>query len=118
MRTATVTTVLDASQEAVFAYMADIENLPRWATEFARELRREGDVYKVVNGLGEFFFELRADERTGVIDMHAGPAEDQMAIFPTRAAAESFVDGDPFVLNGVVRRSEIREWNEILAPDG
>ena len=41
-----------------------------------------------------------------------------MAIFPTRAAAESFVDGDPFVLNGVVRRWEIREWNEILAPDG
>ena len=41
-----------------------------------------------------------------------------MSIFPTRAAAESFVDGDPFVLNGVVRRWEIREWNEILAPDG
>ena len=40
-----------------------------------------------------------------------------MAIFPTRAAAESFVDGDPFVLNGVVRRWEIREWNEVLAPD-
>jgi uncharacterized protein YciI len=34
------------------------------------------------------------------------------------AEAESFVDGDPFVLNGVVRRWEIREWNEILAPDG
>ena len=41
-----------------------------------------------------------------------------MAIFPTRAAAEAFVDGDPFVLNGVVRGWEIREWNEILAPDG
>jgi uncharacterized protein YciI len=41
-----------------------------------------------------------------------------MAIFPTRAAAEAFVEGDPFVLNGVVRRWEIREWNEILVPDG
>jgi uncharacterized protein YciI len=41
-----------------------------------------------------------------------------MGIFPTRAAAESFADGDPFVLNGVVRRWEIREWNEVLAPDG
>ena len=39
-----------------------------------------------------------------------------MAIFPTRAAAEAFVDGDPFVVNGVVRRWEIREWNEVLAP--
>jgi uncharacterized protein len=41
-----------------------------------------------------------------------------MAIFPTRAAAQAFVDGDPFVLNGVVRGWEIREWNEILVPDG
>jgi uncharacterized protein YciI len=39
-----------------------------------------------------------------------------MAIFTTREAAEEFVAGDPFVLNGVVRRSEIREWNEVLAP--
>jgi uncharacterized protein YciI len=40
-----------------------------------------------------------------------------MAVFPTRGAAESFVDGDPFVLNGVVKSYEIREWNEILTPD-
>jgi len=39
-----------------------------------------------------------------------------MAIFPTRSAAQAFVDGDPFVREGVVRRWEIREWNEVLAP--
>jgi uncharacterized protein YciI len=38
-----------------------------------------------------------------------------MAIFATREGAEEFVQGDPFVLNGVVRRWEIREWNEVLA---
>jgi uncharacterized protein YciI len=38
--------------------------------------------------------------------------EGSMAIFTTREAAEEFVAGDPFVLNGVVRRWEIREWNE------
>jgi uncharacterized protein YciI len=37
-----------------------------------------------------------------------------MAIFTTREAAEAFVADDPFVLNGVVRAWEIREWNEIL----
>jgi uncharacterized protein YciI len=36
-----------------------------------------------------------------------------MAIFTTREAAEAFVADDPFVLNGVVRAWEIREWNEI-----
>ncbi len=39
-----------------------------------------------------------------------------MAIFTSREAAEEFVAEDPFVLNGVVRRYEIREWDEVLAP--
>ena len=37
-----------------------------------------------------------------------------MAVFATRAAAESFVAGDPFVVNGVVKSYEIRDWDEIL----
>jgi hypothetical protein len=85
MQSHTVTTVLPASRREVFAYMSEIENLPEWATEFARELRREEDGYTVVNSLGEFRFEIRADEETGVIDMFAGPTADQMAVFPTRA---------------------------------
>ena len=39
-----------------------------------------------------------------------------MAVFPTRAAAEEFVAGDPFVLNGVVARHELKDWDEILVP--
>jgi hypothetical protein len=85
MRSTTVTAVLPAPREKVFAYLSDIENLPEWATEFARELRREDGAYKVVNNLGEFHFETRADERTGVIDMLAGPSPDELALFPTRA---------------------------------
>lgn len=85
MRSETVTAVLSAPREEVFAYLADIENLPKWATEFARELKSDNGDYKVVNNLGEFYFEIRADERTGVIDMLAGPTKDRLAIFPTRA---------------------------------
>jgi hypothetical protein len=84
MRSETVTTVLPASGEEVFAYMAEIRNLPEWATEFARELRRDEDGYVVVNNLGEFRFEIRADRDTGVIDMLAGPSADEMSVFPTR----------------------------------
>jgi len=87
MRSATVTTVLGASRDDVFDYLSDVENLPRWATEFARELRREGDDFKVVNGLGEFFFTIHADRTTGVIDMFAGPEKESMAVFPSRAVA-------------------------------
>jgi hypothetical protein len=87
VRNESVTTVLRAPRDEVFEYLADIENLPDWATEFARELKREGGRYKVVNGLGEFLFEIRADRDTGVIDMFAGPSEEEMAIFPTRAVS-------------------------------
>ena len=84
MRSETVTTVLPAPKGEVFAYLAEVENLPRWATEFARELKVENGRHKVVNGLGEFFFAMEADEATGVIDMRAGPTESEMALFPTR----------------------------------
>lgn len=39
-----------------------------------------------------------------------------MAILPSREAAEEFAAGDPFVLEGVVRRYEVRGWNEQLMP--
>ena len=87
MRSETVTTVVPAPPERVFEYMSDVENLPRWATEFARELRREGDRWIVRNNLGELVVEIRADESTGVIDMLAGPSADQLAVFPTRVVA-------------------------------
>ena len=84
MRSETVTTVLDAPRDAVFDYLSEIENLPSWATEFARELEQDEDGYRVVNGLGEFRFEIRADRASGVIDMFAGPDREHMAVFPTR----------------------------------
>jgi hypothetical protein len=87
MRSHTVTTVLRADHRDVFAYMADIENLPEWATEFARELRCDEEGYLVINNLGEFRFEIRADAATGVIDMLAGPSAEEMVVFPTRAVA-------------------------------
>jgi hypothetical protein len=61
-----------------------VENLPVWATDFARELKYENGKPMVVNGLGEFYFRIDANGDTGVIDMFAGPDETQMAIFPTR----------------------------------
>jgi hypothetical protein len=85
MRSRTVTTVLPAPKAEVFDYMSSIDNLPEWATEFARELRRDENGYKVINNLGEFRFKIEADELTGVIDMLAGPTAEEMAVFPTRA---------------------------------
>ena len=84
MRHHTVTATFSAPADEVFAYLADLDNLTEWATEFARELKHVDGRHKVVNGLGEFFFELRTDHSSGVIDMLAGPSEDTLQLFPTR----------------------------------
>lgn len=84
MKARTATAILSVSRDEAFAYLADVENLPRWATEFARELVVVDGKHKVRNGLGEFFFRIEADPQTGVVDMLAGPTEDDLALFPTR----------------------------------
>jgi hypothetical protein len=84
MQTRTVTAVLEAPKDPVFHYLSQIENLPRWATEFARDLKYEDGKAKVVNGLGEFYFSIDADPGTGVIDMYAGATEEELNLFPTR----------------------------------
>jgi uncharacterized protein len=44
-------------------------------------------------------------------------AQGAMGVFPTRESVEAFVADDPFLINGVVKNYEIREWNEILTAD-
>jgi len=87
MSSRTVTAVLGAPKEEVFDYLSQIVNLPKWASEFARELKYEDGKVKVVNGLGEFYVSIDADRDTGVIDMYAGPTESDLALFPTRVVA-------------------------------
>src|SRR5258708_14947678 len=87
MSSRTVTVVLEAPKEQVFDYLSQIANLPKWASEFARELKYEDGKAKVVNGLGEFYVSIDADPDTGVIDMYAGPTESELALFPTRVVA-------------------------------
>lgn len=49
-----------------------------------------------------------------------GPFSDAtgaLAVLTSRAAAEEFAAGDPFVRNSLVRRWFIREWMEALVPE-
>ena len=45
----------------------------------------------------------------------ANPGEGAMAIFINKQAAEEFVNGDPFVQEGLIAKVTIREWNDELA---
>jgi uncharacterized protein YciI len=61
---------------------------------------------------------LEAFHARGVLLMagpYGSPPVGALGVFTSRAAAEEFVEGDPFVLNGVVARITFHEWNEVLA---
>jgi len=45
----------------------------------------------------------------------ANPADGALGIFTSREAAEEFIKDDPFVVNGVVGKWRLMEWNEVLA---
>jgi uncharacterized protein YciI len=60
--------------------------------------------------------EFQAQGMLLMIGTFANPQDEgSMAIFTTQGAAEAFATGDPFVLNGVVRRWSFQEWNEAIA---
>jgi uncharacterized protein YciI len=48
----------------------------------------------------------------------ANPLEGALGIFTSREAAEEFIQGDPFVVNGVVAQWTLREWREVLVQEG
>jgi len=47
---------------------------------------------------------------------YGSPPVGALGVFTSRSAAEAFVAGDPFVLNGVVGKHNIQEWSEALSP--
>jgi hypothetical protein len=52
-----------------------------------------------------------------MIGTFGNPAtEGSMAIFRSKDAAEQFLENDPFILEGLVFRAELREWNPLEFP--
>src|SRR5207244_5215157 len=58
MRHHTVTATFSAPPDEVFAYIANIDNLPNWTTDFARELKLVDGRHKDLNRLAESFLEI------------------------------------------------------------
>jgi uncharacterized protein YciI len=44
----------------------------------------------------------------------SNPLEGAMGIFTDKKSAEEFINEDPFIINGVVGKWRLVEWNEIL----
>ncbi len=64
--------------DKVFEFLSNIENLPKWSTKFVKKLTRAGDKYTALTPMGDVFIRLDADRKAGLIDIYAGPTEDNM----------------------------------------
>lgn len=84
MKVRTVSVRISAPADQVFHFLADVENLPRWATEFCDRVELEADGWVAHTQQGPLCFRIVADPGTGVIDMWSGPAPDQMSVYPVR----------------------------------
>ena len=84
MHIRTIAVTLAAPRDTVFNYLADIENLPKWATEFCERIELRHGRWWASTSQGEMLVEVETSAGTGVIDMRAGPAVDQLGLFPIR----------------------------------
>jgi hypothetical protein len=76
-----------APRDEVFAFLADIENLPRWADEFCVELEISARGWRTWTPFGDIFLELEAEARAGVVDLRIGDAQEPLADVPLRVWA-------------------------------
>lgn len=84
MQIRTVALSVSASRENVFRFLADIENLPKWATESCERLELRHDGWWAYTSRGEMMVEVCTDDRAGIIDFRLGPSVDELGLFPLR----------------------------------
>jgi hypothetical protein len=85
MNTRTYSLTIPAPKSRVFAFLADIENLPEWATGFCQRLEVIDGRHWAVTPQGKTACEIRSHQATGTIDFLAGPTHDEMTRYPARA---------------------------------
>lgn len=87
MKIRTVHVTLPAPRDAVFAFLAEIGNLPAWATEFCERVERRGSRWIAQTAQGELHLAIESDAVTGTIDLHLGADPAAMELFPLRVLA-------------------------------
>jgi len=78
LNSVTETCVVNVPRDSVFEFLSNIENIPKWATKFVSKLTVVDNKYKAMTPIGEVFIRLDVDKRSGLIDIYAGPTENNM----------------------------------------
>ncbi len=59
---------LPVAADIAYRYLSNPENLPHWAPNFARSVRREGDLWRVEMAEGEVLARFAPENDMGVLD--------------------------------------------------
>lgn len=85
----TVSLSVSAPRDLVFNFLADIENLPRWAGDYCERLTLHRGRWTALTLEGELVVAIETNAGTGVVDLHAGPTADRLTPFPIRVLSLS-----------------------------
>lgn len=84
MRADTQAVSIESPAGKVARFLADPENLPRWAVGFAKSVRQEGGRWSVRTAAGEMALRVASDLGNGVVDFHISPAPGVAALAASR----------------------------------
>ena len=95
MRSDTQSITINARPRDVLDFLADGENLPRWAIGFAKSVRRDDRGWIVTTGHGDVPTSIAVDEATGTVDFRMEPAPGVQATVYARVVPHA--DGSEFL---------------------
>jgi hypothetical protein len=87
VRASTQTVTVEAPVEALFDFLSDPKNLPRWAIGFAKSIRRDDDQWIVETSHGEMPIRIVTSPDLGIVDFHMAPAPGSEAVAFSRVVA-------------------------------
>jgi uncharacterized protein YndB with AHSA1/START domain len=85
----TIALTLSAPRDNVFNFLADIENLPKWAGGYYERLTLQRGRWCALTAEGDQVVDLETSAGTGVIDLRSGPLPERLTLMPIRVVALS-----------------------------
>jgi hypothetical protein len=89
MNIVTLTITVSAPRKAVFNFLADIENLPKWSGGYCEDINLKRGRWWAFTADGEQVVEIESSAGLGVIDLRVGPKPELMTLTPIRVVALS-----------------------------
>ena len=83
----TISVQITREPEAVYAFVAALENFPEWATTFCQSIRKKEEGWVMETSLGPMSIRLAPKNSLGVLDHYVTPATGETLYVPLRVVA-------------------------------